>query len=183
MFRERTYPATRVDDITRHAGTSHGAFYLYFSGKAEVLEALAKDTAERMYALADRLASIEEGEAGFDHLRAWIGDFVDAYAEHAPVLVAWMSARPEDVRFDRLGREVMAGFAGRIARAIEGAVDGGVRHPIDPGIAATALVAMLERLSYYWLVRGAPLERDGVLDTLAAIWHQSIFGRGHIAPR
>jgi AcrR family transcriptional regulator len=181
VLRERTYPATRVDDITREAGTSHGAFYLYFANKAEVLEALATETADRMYGLADKLETLSEGEAGFAQLRSWIGEFVDAYEHDAPVLVAWMSARPEDERFDTLGREVMAKFAGRIARTMHHATEGGMPHPVDAGIAATALVAMLERLCYYWLVRGADLPRAKVLDTLAAIWHQAIFGRSHRA--
>src|ERR671922_2103873 len=66
VFKERSYPETRVDDITREAGTSHGAFYLYFANKAEVLEALAIETAERMYTLADELEGMEKGEAGFE---------------------------------------------------------------------------------------------------------------------
>ncbi|MCA1830499.1 MAG: TetR/AcrR family transcriptional regulator, partial [Actinobacteria bacterium] len=69
VFKARTYPDTRVDDITREAGTSHGAFYLYFSNKAEVLEALAIETAERMYALADELEGMKRGAAGFDQLK------------------------------------------------------------------------------------------------------------------
>ncbi|MGH2829833.1 MAG: TetR/AcrR family transcriptional regulator [Steroidobacteraceae bacterium] len=179
VFGERSYLATRVDDITKSAGMSHGAFYLYFESKAEVLEALALETAERMYRLAEELDAVEEGERGFQQLRNWIGEFFDIYQHDAPVLVAWMSARPEDERFDKLGREVMARFAGRMAKTIQRAIAHGHAHPVDPGIAATALVAMLERLSYYWFVRGATLKRADVLDTVAAIWHQAIFGRPH----
>src|SRR6266516_3316161 len=81
VFRERTYPETRVDDITREAGTSHGAFYLYFNNKTEVLEALAIDTAERMYVLADELEGMEKGEAGYEQLRIWMEHFIDNYEE------------------------------------------------------------------------------------------------------
>ena len=179
VFRERSYPETRVDDITAEAGTSHGAFYLYFSNKAEVLEALAIETAERMYDLADRLEGIEMGEAGYVQLCSWMEGFIDAYADNSPVVVAWMSARPQDERFDRLGREVLAKFAGRIAGTIRDSMSEGSRHPIHAGIAATALVAMLERFCYYWLVRGADLKRSDVVETLAAIWHQGIFGQSH----
>jgi AcrR family transcriptional regulator len=180
VFRERTYPETRVDDITREAGTSHGAFYLYFANKAELLEALAAETADRMYALADRLEPMEPGEEGFRHLCRWIDEFIDAYREDAPVILAWMTARPQDERFDRLGREVLAKLAGRIARTIREAVHQGDRHPIHAGIAATALIAMLERFCYFWLVRGgADLRRADVVETLAAIWHQGIFGQSH----
>ena len=179
VFKERTYPDTRVDDITREAGTSHGAFYLYFANKAEVLEALAIGTAERMYTLADELEGIQRGEAGFEQLRAWMEAFIDNYHENSPVVVAWMSARPQDARFDRLGREVLAKFAGRIAHTIRASVDGGDRHPVHAGIAAVALVAMLERFCYYWLVRGGEFKRAEVAETMAAIWHQAIFGTSH----
>jgi AcrR family transcriptional regulator len=179
VFKERSYPETRVDDITREAGTSHGAFYLYFGNKAEVLEALAIGTAERMYALADELEGIERGEAGFEQLRQWMEHFIDAYDENSPVVVAWMSARPQDERFDKLGREVLAKFAGRIAHTIRESTSNGDRHPVNPGIAAVSLVAMLERFCYYWLVRGGSFNRAEVSETMAAIWHQAIFGASH----
>jgi AcrR family transcriptional regulator len=178
-FGGRGYAATRVDDITRQAGTSHGAFYLYFANKQEVLEALATETAAEMYALADTLEGIEMGEAGFAQLRAWIEAFVDAYQRNAPVVTAWIVAEPEDSRFDKLGREVLANFAGRVAHTISRAVASGARHPVNPGVAATALVAMLERFCYFWLVRGADFHREQVVDTLAAIWHEAIFGASH----
>ena len=179
VFKQRTYPDTRVDDITREAGTSHGAFYLYFANKAEVLEALAIETAERMYPLADELEGMERGEAGFAQLRTWMEHFIDNYEDNSPVVVAWMSARPQDERFDRLGREVLAKFAGRIAHTIRGADGDGDRHPVHAGVAAVALIAMLERFCYYWLVRGGGFNRDEVVETMAAIWHQGIFGASH----
>ncbi|MHB8512210.1 MAG: TetR/AcrR family transcriptional regulator [Actinomycetota bacterium] len=179
VFRDRTYISARVDDITDRAGVSHGAFYLYFASKADALEALAHQTAERMYALAGKLDSLEEGEKGFEQLKDWIGEFFDAYEHDAPVLVAWMTARPEDDRFDKLGREVMAHFAGRISKTMQRSINNGDRAHIDPGVAATALVAMLERLGYYMIVRGGPLKRKTVLETTASIWHQAIFGRSH----
>lgn len=181
VFRERGYLTARVDDVTGKAGTSHGAFYLYFSNKQDVLEALAAETAEEMYALAEELEGIEVGEAGFAALRRWVERFVDAYERHAPVVAAWIQAETEDGRFDRLGREVLAKFAGRISHAIERAVADGVRHPVDPGVAAVALVAMLERFCYFWVVRAGGFERRAAIDTLAAILHQGIFGQHHEA--
>lgn len=180
VFRERTYPETRVDDITREAGTSHGAFYLYFNNKAEALEALAAETSEQLDRLAAEFADIERGEEGYAQLRKWIGEFIDVYESNSPVIVALMMARPREVRFDRLGREMMNSFASRISDTIRKAIAGG-RHPIKSGVAATALIAMLERLCFYWIVRGAEFNRADVVDTLAAIWHQGIFGESHHA--
>lgn len=179
VFRDRGYASARVDDITRKAGTSHGAFYLYFANKQDVLEALASETAEHMYALADELEGIEHGEEGYAQLRAWVGRFIDAYEEHSAVVTAWIAADAEDDgRFATLGREVLAKFSGRIAHTIERAVEAGLRHPVDPRIAAVALVSMLERFCYFWLLRGpSGFKRAQVVDTLAAIWYEAIFGQ------
>lgn len=177
-LRDRGYLATRVDDIAGAAGTSHGAFYLYFANKHDVLEALARETSEAMEALTRKLEGIEPGEQGYDQLRAWVGEFIDLYREHSPVINAWVQAEPEDPRFDKLGREVLGEIAGQIAHVIHRAVQSGARHPVNPPVAATALVAMLERFCFFWLVRGASFEREDVVSTFASIWYEAIFGRG-----
>jgi AcrR family transcriptional regulator len=175
-FKERGYPATRVDDIARQAGTSHGAFYLYFANKADILEALAVETSERMINLADELEGIELGEAGYRHIRNWVDTFVRSYAQDAPVLNAWVQGAAEDSRFDRLGRELLGRYAARIAKAIERSVKRDGRRSVDPGIAATALVAMLERVCYFWLVRGADFDHEQGVETLTTLCYQAIFG-------
>ena len=174
-FADRGYPATRVDDITQRAGTSHGAFYLYFANKQDIMEALADETSERMFALADQLEGIGPGEAGYEHLRRWVAEFVDIYEQNSAVVAAWIQAA-DDTRFVQLGREVLQKFAGRIAQVITDSVHAEHRHPINPGIAATALVAMLERFCYFWIVYGGPFPREGSVDTLTSIWYQAIFG-------
>ena len=174
-FAERGYPATRVDDITQVAGTSHGAFYLYFANKQDIMEALADETSEAMFSLADKLEGIRPGEAGYQHLRRWITEFIDIYERNAPVVAAWIQAA-DDTRFVHLGREVLQKFAGRIANVIQESVHAEHRHPVNPGIAATALVAMIERFCYFWFVYGGPFPREGTVDTLTAIWYQAIFG-------
>ena len=174
-FAERGYPATRVDDITQAAGTSHGAFYLYFANKQDIMEALADETSAEMFSLADKLEGISPGEEGYQHLRRWIDEFVAIYQHNASVVAAWIQAADE-ARFVTLGREVLQKFAGRIAQVIQESVHAEHRHPINPGIAATALVAMIERFCYFWFVYGGPFPREGAVDTLTAVWYQAIFG-------
>jgi AcrR family transcriptional regulator len=174
-FADRGYPATRVDDITQAAGTSHGAFYLYFANKQDIMEALADETSGEMFALADKLEGIRPGEEGYQHLRRWVEDFIDIYRRNSSVVAAWIQAS-DDTRFVQLGREVLQKFAGRIAQVIQDSVHAEHRHPINPGIAATALVAMIERFCYFWIVYGGPFPREQTVDTLTAIWYQAIYG-------
>lgn len=173
VLRARGYTATRVDDITTEAGTSHGAFYLYFASKQDVLETLALETSDRMLALADRLESVGIGGHAREDLREWVEAFVAAYTEHAAVIDAW-SESGRDSHFARLGEEVLRGFAARIARCIERNADGAI--PADPGITAFALVAMLERFCHFWILAGARFPRDATLETLTSILHGTIFG-------
>lgn len=176
VIRDRGYTATRVDDVVKRAGTSHGSFYLYFANKQTLVEALAIEMSERMEALAHGLEQIHVGDAAYEELRAWVEEFIDLYRDNAAVLRAWEQAEPEDPQLDRIGREVLGRITAAIAHAVERAVAAGTRHPVDPRIAATALVAMLERFCDYWLVQGAPFERERVVVTITAVWHQAIFG-------
>ena len=43
-FVERGYAATNMDEIARRAGVSKGTLYLYYSGKAELLKAVVRQS-------------------------------------------------------------------------------------------------------------------------------------------
>ncbi len=46
----------------------------------------------------------------------------------------------------------------------------------DPETAALAMVAMVERFSFYSVIQIRPLDREAMLDTLATILHNGLFG-------
>ncbi len=54
VFADRGLHAARVDDIVKVAETSHGTFYLYFSNKEELFQALAAQVADELEDLATR---------------------------------------------------------------------------------------------------------------------------------
>src|SRR5256885_16846250 len=138
------------------------------------MEALADETSAEMFTLADHLEGIRPGEEGYQHLRRWIEQFVDIYERNSAVVAAWIQAA-DDTRFVQLGREVLQKFAGRIAQVIQDSVHAEHRHPINTGIAATALVAMIERFCYFWIVYGGPLPPEGSVETPTANSYQDIF--------
>ena len=167
------YAATRVDDIVRMADTSHGTFYLYFASKEDLLAALAKDCAAEMEALADGLGPVGPGADGREQLRAWVQRFVDVYRRYGPVVRAWSESQIADPALARLGqrslRRITSKLTDRIAEAS--------RPPgIDPAPAAFALIGMLERVNYFVLSRGLPVDDAAAVDTLAAVLHTGIFG-------
>jgi AcrR family transcriptional regulator len=146
---DRGFHATRVDDIVRHAGVSHGAFYLYFDDKQELFRILAAEAAEDMIARVEELAA--QPPTGED-LVDWLEGFVDGYGRHGAVIRAWM----EDHARDRALRKVANDAFGRIVADLAPSVDTKALGPLGP----IALLAMLERFTYFVISRDLPADRD-----------------------
>ena len=171
VFDERGYQAARVDDIVKGARTSHGTFYLYFANKEDLFRVLAEECAEIITTLTDDLGPIGPDDDGYSVLRTWIAGFVDTYRRHGPVIRTWAEAQVDDRDINELGMRAMdnivSGLAQRIAESSGTA---------DPGTAALALVAMVERLSYFLGSRDIVHDTDELLDTLTQFAHLGIFG-------
>ena len=170
---ERGYHAARVDDIVKVAKTSHGTFYLYFSSKEDLFRALVVDVTEEMRELADSLPPIKPARSGYEALRAWLGRFYDIYEHYHPVIRAWTEANAQNPEMARTGAQVLRRFTDQLLRRVRDADRASVP---DPEVAALAMASMVERVSFYAVVGMVPVERDAMIDTLAAILHVGLFG-------
>jgi AcrR family transcriptional regulator len=179
VFEKRGYHAARVDDIVKVAKTSHGTFYLYFANKEDLFRALLADVADEMTELSESLGPIGPTKAGYDELRAWLAKFFDLYARYHPVIRAWTETEVADPEIGELGVRVLGGFARALTIRV-GEVDPPVVANAD--IAALAMVAMIERFSYYALARAVDLDREEILDTLTGILHVGMFGGARRRP-
>jgi AcrR family transcriptional regulator len=169
VFEERGYHAARVDDIVKVANTSHGTFYLYFANKEDLFSALVADVAEEMTSLSASLGPVSTGRKGFEELRSWLGRFFDLYLGYAPVIRAWTDAQSDAGSF---GAGVLHRFGHELAERIREADPSAA---IDPDVASLAMVAMIERFSYYVIAGAVKVEREQMLDTLAAMLHVGLF--------
>ena len=155
---DRGFHATRVDDIVRHAGVSHGAFYLYFDDKQELFRILAAEAAEDMVARVATLAGDEPptGEALVD----WLTDFVEGYRRHGAVIRAWMEDHARDPGLRTLADQSFVTVVGDLGRRVDTEALG----PLGP----VALMAMLERYTYFAISRDLTADRDA-LPTVATL--------------
>ena len=173
VFDKRGYHAARVDDICEAAGTSHGTFYLYFASKEDLFGVLVDQVTEATMELSAALPPISAGAAGLAVLRRFLADFYAIYLHYHPVIRAWMETDVRDLDLARIGSGVLGGFAeslvGRVREIEPLPVD-------DPEMAALAMVAMVERLSYYSVMNVVPVDREEMLDTMAGILHVGLFG-------
>lgn len=172
-FDERGYHRTRVDDIVKAAKTSHGTFYLYFRNKQDLFLALVSDVTEEMRLLADSLPPVRPSRAGYEELRAWLESFYSIYEHYHPVIRAWTEANAQDPEMAALGARVLRRFVDQLTRRVR---EADRPLPGDPGLAALAMVSMLERVSFYSVVGMVQVDRQALIDTLASILHAGLFG-------
>jgi len=173
VFDERGYHAARVDDIVKVAQTSHGTFYLYFRNKEDLFLALVSDVTEAMRQLAESLPPIKPSKAGYDVLRAWLDDFYGIYEHYHPVIRAWTEANAQNAELATTGAKVLRRFIDQLVLRVQESDRSTVN---DPNLAALAMVSMVERVSFYAVVRMVPVEREALIDNLASILHVGLFG-------
>jgi AcrR family transcriptional regulator len=176
VFADRGYHAARVDDIVKAARTSHGTFYLYFANKEDLFRALAVEVAHEMALLAAEFPQldskgVESNRQGVDALRVWLGDFADLYDRTARVIQVWTEAEISDSEFGRIGGDLVREFVARLAARIRPAA-----QDLDALVAATAIVAMIERTNYLRVSGSLTADRNALLDTLATVTYAGIHG-------
>ncbi len=156
---DRGFHATRVDDIVRHAGVSHGAFYLYFADKQELFRILAAEAAEDMIARVAELAA-DPRPTGED-LVDWLAGFVAGYRRHGAVFRAWMEDHARDRGLHRLAKEAFARTVDDMGRSVDTAALG----PLGP----VALLALVERFAYFAISRDLPTDRAALCSVATLI--------------
>ncbi|HMC40754.1 MAG TPA: TetR/AcrR family transcriptional regulator [Acidimicrobiales bacterium] len=168
---ERGYNAARVDDIVRQAKTSHGTFYLYFSNKEDLFQTLVSGVTEDMRELADDLPAVGPTKAGYDELRVWVARFYDLYSHYHPVIRAWTELNASNTDMARRGAFVLRRFIDQLVLRVRE-----TDPRANPETAALAMVAMVERATFYAIVGLVRVDRDELVDNLASILHVGLFG-------
>jgi AcrR family transcriptional regulator len=172
VFARRGYHAARVDDIVKVARTSHGTFYLYFASKDDLFRALALDVADAMESLVGELGELTPDDEGRARLRAWLARFAELHRHFGPVIRVWTEADLDSTDVGRLGTDVLGQMSIAFARRIADVP----ALRVDPQIAALALVAMIERLSFFVLSGQVAATEDETIDTLAEVTFAALFG-------
>jgi AcrR family transcriptional regulator len=171
LFAERGYHETSVPGIVRAAGVGHGTFYEYFGSRRDILLALTKPIVDAR----ERLPSLKSTNLG-DRIRAEIYWYLSDHVEHLELSKVWHAASIFDPEIAETRRRERARRVARVRRGIETA---DVRPDIDAGIAAAALVAMLEEFTHRWFIEGdgpGQSAHDVVTaaETLGTLWLSAI---------
>jgi AcrR family transcriptional regulator len=171
LFAEHGYHETSVPDIVQAAGVGHGTFYEYFGSRREILLALTQPLVDSR----ERLPSLKSQNLG-DRIRAEIFWYLSDHVEHLELSKVWHAASTFDPEIAETRRRERARRVARVRKGIETA---DVRLDIDPGIAASALVAMLEEFTHRWFIEGDGPGKGAhdvvsAAETLGTLWLSAI---------
>lgn len=177
------YVRTRVDDIVRRAGTSHGSFYTYFKDKKDILIGLTKEMAHFLYgsALAPSLAAHPDPTPR-DLVRGRISAFLDVYRRHWGLMRSWTHAEGIHPDIEQAKSRIRHAITVAVADLLHRDQQRGLISPeLRTGFLAAALVAMTEGFANDRLASGiAVTDRD--LDDLADLWVRAAYRQVSPAP-
>jgi AcrR family transcriptional regulator len=168
VFAAKGFHGARVDDIVKLADASHGTFYLYFANKDDLFNGLAQEVAADMVRHAGTLGTVTPDDAGRTVLREWLTGFSDRYVQHSAVIRAWTEAETAGDSVGAVGERLLESFGATLSAAVARSTE---LRGNEAVIAGAALLAMIERLHYYMVTGQVALDRDEMLDTLAAVTH------------
>ncbi len=180
LLAESSVRDIKVVDIARKVGTSPATFYQYFKDVEEAALCLARQAAEEMPAVVERIDGPWRGHKGLDNARAIVDTFVRHWDDHRAVLLLRNLAADEgDRRFQRVRREALTPVLERLAARIEESQRAGrIAHELSPYAAAAALAAILERLAaYHKELEYFGVTRAELVETCARILFQTVTGR------
>lgn len=121
VFVDRGYYATRVADIVKAAGVSHGVFYRYFENKTHLFRILAERASSQLAQALDSFPDLfaEDTHRTGVELRAWLRHYADRYAEEASIFTMWSEAVSRDDELDEVSAAVIDGSRTRLVRQLE----------------------------------------------------------------
>ncbi|MFG1791361.1 TetR/AcrR family transcriptional regulator [Nocardia sp. NPDC049149] len=172
LFSTRGYAAVRVDDIAAAVGCSRATFYLHFTGKLEVLRAVAEQStapsALRFYEDLDRVLDTRS-RAEFV---AWVTRAIAWFHEYRDLLPAWDEATALEPEFREIARNGILALPNAMPSYL-------ARWPAErtdeARLRVELLVAQLERFFTRWAVQGTiHVSAERAAEVLTDIWFPAL---------
>jgi AcrR family transcriptional regulator len=173
-FNERGFHALHVDDVVRRAQTSHGTFYLYFSGKEELFKTLLATALREMQIITAEFPLVTRNMAGREALQGWVRAYCEAYAKNAAVMRVLSQDALVDTEFGGDGLQSMFRLAEAITAGMTAGLQDGLERRSD--LTAIACAVLLERVNFLLSI-GVIMPKADLEDRLSAIIYSAFTAR------
>lgn len=170
VFEEKGFAATRMGDVARAAGVSHGTVYTYFETKDELLTAAIQQ-------IVDTIRESMRTPEGTDPLRrAWVANrrYLDAYTANAELMRVIEEASSADPQFAVILEDLRRTHTERVSEHIRRMQSTGVAAAdLDPDDTALALCAMVEGYARNWTNR-VVADLPAAAESLTRLWANAL---------
>jgi AcrR family transcriptional regulator len=170
VFAERGFHAANVSHICEAAGIGRGTLYQYFSNKRSVLEAILRETLERVKALMERQSARtvkspppeqvtrkQAIEFEAKALRELLGV---VFADEHTLRILLREAVGLDVDVEKILGEIDGAIVAIVERDVVAAMKAGYLRQMDAHAAAIMIVGGTEKLALDALRSEAPVDLD-----------------------
>lgn len=167
VFARQGYARTSIADITADADVSRPTFYLYFTSKAEVFEAVALRVRDEFLA-AHEIPSVDEDDP-YELGRASTSAALSAYATNFDLMTVIEHQAIADEQIRAIWEEIQERPRRRMVRYVERLTADGIAHPAAGATAISeAVVGMIARFARTMPADAAAFERR--IDELTAMY-------------
>jgi AcrR family transcriptional regulator len=169
VFAERGFHAANISHICEAAGIGRGTLYLYFANKRSVLEAILRETLDRVRALMERQSSEETTvppekvtrTSAIAYSARQLRELLEVVFQDEDTLrILLREAVGLDVDFEKMLGEIDDTLVAIVERSITAAQRAGFIRPLDARAVATMVVGGVEKLALAALRSEAPVDLD-----------------------
>lgn len=170
VFAERGFHAANVSHICEAAKIGRGTLYLYFKNKQSVLEAILRETLERVRAVMEqqRVTTFPrpervKREAAIELMARQLRELLGVVFEDEDTLrILLREAVGLDVDIEKLLGQIDDALISIVERDIVAAQHAGFVRELDARAVATMVVGGVEKLALAALRSDAPVDLDGL---------------------
>ena len=172
VFAERGFHAANISHICKAAGIGRGTLYQYFASKHSVLEAILRETLERVRNLMERQSVVHVPLASPDRLTRgqaieWSARRLRAvldtvFEDEHTLRILLREAVGLDVDVEKILGEIDDGLIAILERGLHALRDAGIVRDLDTRIAATMIVGAIEKLALAALRSDVPIDLDAL---------------------
>lgn len=180
MFLAEGFERASVERITEQVGIARGTFYLYYSDKLALFEALCS----RLYApmvevLESTARALRMSSSVHEHQFIYLS-MAGGMANLGPQLQPFLGLHFREVRSAGPAGAVVATWIARIESLGEGilrdAAERGLVAISDAYTVVLAIIGAVERLTWAWLSGDPRLDRDRAALELSAVFFRGLHG-------
>ena len=180
LLEERSVLDISVTEIARQVNSVSSLFYHYFKDVEDAAQQLAQEASAEMPAIVELIGGSWEGEQGLKRAHLLVEAYLAHWEKyHGVFLLRNHAADRGDQVFHAIRKEALEPLISKLGGVISASQDKGrITKDIQPYLAASALVSILEKLSTYSRhIKLFDATQKELLDTWARIVYSTLTGQ------